>query len=334
MNSANTPEQVMTEARSFMMNRVLLTAAELDLFSRLHEDPQDAESLARHLDLDRRALTRLLDTLTAFGFLQKETDCYRVSDKGAVLTSSHPRTVLPMIRHYVHLWESWSQLTEVVRYGQNADPVKPRPFSDEARQAFIEAMHVIGRDLAEDIAACWDASGHHCLLDVGGGSGTYTIAFLRRYPRLKAILFDLESVIPMARRRLGEEGLDPRVELVAGDFLTGEFPLGCDLALLSAIIHQNSREQNVHLYRKLYHALDAGGTILIRDHIMDPHRTRPAPGALFALNMLVNTEGGDTFTLEEVREDLLRAGFEAVRLVRSGEAMDCLVEARKPSTPS
>jgi predicted methyltransferase len=128
---------------------------------------------------------------------------------------------------------------------------------------------------------------------------------------------------------LEEEGFQDRVELAAGDFYLDELPGGCDLALLSAIIHQNSPEQNIALYEKIHRALAPGGVVLIRDHIMDESRTQPPAGAMFALNMLVNTSAGDTYTFAEVKQTLEAAGFGEIRQVRTGERMDCLVEGRK-----
>jgi SAM-dependent methyltransferase len=191
-------------------------------------------------------------------------------------------------------------------------------------------MHVVGRTLSDEIAASVDLEGYCRLLDIGGGSGTYIIAFLKRNSQLKGILFDLEDVIPMARERLSSEGLLDRAELVSGNFYEDELPTRCDVALLSAIIHQNSPQQNLDLYRKAHRALEPGGLLLIRDHIMNEDRTQPPEGALFAINMLVNTKGGDTYTFEEVAKDLREAGFKDVRLLRSGERMDCVVGAVKP----
>ncbi len=119
------------------------------------------------------------------------------------------------------------------------------------------------------------------------------------------------------------------MHLVAGNYNKDELPGGCDLALLSAIIHQNSPEENQTLYRKIYQALEKGGVLLIRDHVMDESRALPPQGALFALNMLVSTPAGDTYTFEEIRKDLEMAGFDDVNMVLRGERMDCLVEARK-----
>jgi SAM-dependent methyltransferase len=148
---------------------------------------------------------------------------------------------------------------------------------------------------------------------------------------MEAIIFDLKEVIPLAEERLKSEDLLHRVELVAGDFYRDDLPQGGDLALLSAIIHQNSPQENLDLYRKIHRALLPRGVLLIRDHIMDEARLNPPAGAMFAINMLVNTRGGDTYTFPEVKETLEEAGFGEVKWVRSGEQMDSLVEARKLS---
>ena len=191
-------------------------------------------------------------------------------------------------------------------------------------------MHAIGRNLSMEISRAFDAGRFSRLLDIGGGSGTYTIAFLQANAQLTAVVFDLAPVIPMAGERLQAAGLSGRSTLAAGDFSVDELPSGCDLALLSAIIHQNSPAQNLELYRKVFRALDAGGSILIRDHIMDESRTSPLAGALFAVNMLIGTTGGGTYTFGEMREGLEKAGFVDVSRVRAGKEMDGLVEARKP----
>jgi SAM-dependent methyltransferase len=323
-------EMLMAEARGFMKSRVILTAAELDLFTCVDEKPGTASTIARGKGLDVRSTTRILDCLTVMEFLAKTDGIYRVTDKGAFLSSHHPETILPMILHMVDLWETWSGLTQIVTTGPGSQHEHGLKFSEEDWKAFIGAMHVAARALSKEIADAYDVSRYKRLLDVGGASGTYTIAFLRMNPELRAILFDLNDVIPMARERMEEEGLSGRVEFVAGDFYEDELPAGCDLALLSAIIHQNSPEENLSLYSKIFRVLESGGTILIRDHVMNEERTKPPSGALFAINMLVNTRGGDTYTFRQVKDGLESAGFVNVSLLRTGDKMDCLVEARKP----
>lgn len=323
-------EMLMEEARGFMKSRVMLTAAELDLFTSIDEKPCTASGLAHKRGLDVRATTRILDCLSVMQLLAKSDDIYRVTDKGAFLSSHHRETVLPMVLHMKNLWQTWSGLTEVVRVGPGTQLEPGLKFSEKDWKSFVGAMHVAARALSIEIAETYDASQCKQLLDVGGASGTYTIAILRENSTMKAVIFDLEDVIPMAQERIRDEGFSDRVEFVAGDFYEDELPTGCDLALLSAIIHQNSPEENIHLYGKVFRALERGGTILIRDHIMNEDRTKPPAGVFFAINMLVNTRGGDTYSFREVKDGLESSGFLDVKLLRTGEKMDCLVEARKP----
>jgi hypothetical protein len=102
------------------------------------------------------------------------------------------------------------------------------------------------------------------------------------------------------------------------------------MAFLSAIVHQNSREQNRALFRNVRSGLIPGGRIVIRDHVMEPSRTVPVAGALFAVNMLVATGGGSTYTLQELKEDLGASGFRQAEQIRHGDKMDCLILAIRP----
>jgi SAM-dependent methyltransferase len=323
-------QALFAELRGFMKSRVVLTAAELDVFTPIGRAGLTAKALAAQKGLDERALTRLLDCLVTLGFLAKHQGVYGLTDLSRPLCADHPQTVLPVALHMNRLWDNWSGLTGLIKSG-GAKPRAEGPFKDEATlAAFIGAMHGIGREMSEKIAKEYEASGREKLLDVGGGSGTYTMAFLRANPGLTAVIFDLPPVVNMARQRLQAEGLLDRVELVPGDFYADDLPKGCDLALASAIVHQNSPEENIRFYKKIFAALAPGGVILIRDHVMDAERTWPPAGAMFAINMLVNSPGGDTYTFAELRQGLEAAGFKDVRQVREGADMDSLVEARKP----
>ena len=329
--SYDTPEAILKLGRNFWESRILLSAAEMNLFTRLEEKPSSAGDLAGRLHADPRGLTILLDALAAMGLLAKEAGIYRTApDAAPFLSDKSPRSVRPMLLHAAHLWESWSNLTPIVRGAGSSEPPASEARDADELHAFIGAMHVVGTPLAQKIVTAIQPGPARNLIDVGGASGTYTIAFLKAAPELKATLFDRPAVIPMARERLAEAGVLDRVRLVAGDFYRNELPGGHDLALLSAIIHQNSPEENVELFRKVFRALVPGGRIVIRDHVMEPDRTEPKDGAFFAVNMLVNTEGGSTYTCEEIRSWLEEAGFANVRYLKAGEHMDALVEAFKP----
>jgi predicted O-methyltransferase YrrM len=326
------PDDILKLARQFMESRILLTAAELNLFTLLDEVPSTAENLACRITADLRGMTILLDALSAMGLLIKEPDgVYRCSpDVAACLSDRSPHSVLPMIHHANHLWKSWSNLTSKVSDTEPAEiPASAARNTDDMR-AFIGAMHVVGASLAENIVKAVEPGKAKTLIDVGGASGTYAIAFLSAAPNMKATLFDRPAVIPIARERMAEAGMADRVRFVAGDFYADELPGGHDLAMLSAIIHQNNAAQNVELFRKVLHAMVSGGRLIIRDHVMEPNRIAPKEGAIFAVNMLVNTRGGSTYTFDEIKTWLEEAGFTKVRLLQTGYHMDALVEAFKP----
>jgi hypothetical protein len=199
------------ETRSFMKSRIILTAVELDFFTHLDEKSRSASELAKDKQLDVRATTRVLDCLVAFGLLEKKSGVYKPSGKGSLYSAHHPETIRPMVRHMNHLWNIWSELTDVVKTGGDSEAGSGLQLDAEDWKSFIGAMHVSGRTLAEKVAGEYDLTRFKRLLDVGGASGTYTIAFLRRNPAMTAVLFDLENVIPMANERLAEEKIKDRV---------------------------------------------------------------------------------------------------------------------------
>jgi len=320
-----TPDSLLTLGRGFQESRVLLTGAELDLFTLLARETLDAPEVARRLGADLRALTVLLDALAAMEVLEKKEGRYRTAPEAACLSAEAPDSIHPMLLHAAALWARWTTLTNRV----GGTPLHERA-PEESLRAFIGAMHVVGAPQAARLVAAAAVAGARRLLDVGGGPGTYTMAFLAAEPAMTATLFDLPPVVEIARERLDRAGLLARVTLVPGDFTRDELPSGHDLAWLSAIIHQNSPAENDTLYSRIFRALVPGGRLILRDHVMDDGRTHPRAGALFAVNMLVGTVGGGTYTFEEIRDGLSRAGFGPIRLLRPGERMDALVEAFRP----
>ncbi|HUM02106.1 MAG TPA: methyltransferase [Thermoanaerobaculia bacterium] len=320
-----TPDGLLALARGFQESRVLLSGAELDLFTLLSRESLPAGEIARRLGADLRALSILLDALAAMEVLEKSDDRYRTAPGAACLSADAPDSIHPMLLHAAALWARWTTLTKRV----GGTPLHERA-AEESLRAFIGAMHVVGSPQAARLVAAAGASGARRLLDVGGGPATYTMAFLAAEPSLAATLFDLPPVVEIARERLEKAGLLSRVTLVPGDFTRDELPSGHDLAWLSAIIHQNSPAENDALYSRIFQALVPGGRLVLRDHVMDAARTQPRAGALFAVNMLVGTSGGGTYTFDEICSGLSRAGFTRTRLIQSGERMDALVEAFRP----
>ena len=311
---------------------VLGAAAELDVFAMLGDRAMSAAELAGRLKSDCRATTMLLDALAALALLEKRDGCYRTPDVlRPLVVEGSPQTLLPMLLHQVNLVRSWSQLARVVKTGEPAVRQPSIRGAEADRAAFIGAMHSISSPVADSLVAQLGPPNFQHLLDVGGASGTWTLAFLRAAPGSRATIFDLPDAIEQARDRMAQSGLSGRVRLVPGDFYSDDLPIGADLAWVSAIAHQHAREYSRELFEKTFAALVPGGRIMIRDVVMQSDRTRPVDGALFAINMLVNTQSGGTFTFEEFAEDLQAAGFRDAKLLIEDPWMNSVVEATKPA---
>jgi precorrin-6B methylase 2 len=323
-------EEVLDLARSFQPVCVLTAGAVLNVFTPLHAKSMTAEALAYELGADLRAMAVLLDALAALQFLSKQDEKYSVpEDVARLLAEQSADNVLPMVRHLANCLRRWVELPKVTKMGKCADTGPSIRGADADREDFIGAMNLISKSVAAGVIEKIQPLRFRHILDVGGGSGTWTIAFLRAVPEARATLFDLPPVIPMAEKRFAEAGLTDRVTLVGGDFYTDALPEGADLAWLGAICHQNSRQQNWDLFAKVHKALADDGFIVIRDMVMDPSHTSPVGGALFAVNMLVGTERGGTYSFDEYQEDLCDAGFAEVTLIHREESMSSLIRAKK-----
>jgi predicted O-methyltransferase YrrM len=323
-------EKLLELAGGFRFLAVVGAAAELNLFTRLGEESLSAEAIAVRLGANLRGMTALLDALAALGMLSKEGEKYSVpAELRPWLIEGAPGTALPMIWHQMSLIRLWSQLAWVVRSGEPAVRQASIRGADADRAAFIAAMHSVSGPFADELIARLGPPQFEHLLDVGGASGTWTLAFLRAVPRATATIFDLPDAIEQARARIAACGMADRIRLVSGDFYDDSLPDGADLAWVSAIAHQHAREDNCALFAKVGEALVPGGRIMVRDIVMEPNRVAPREGALFAINMLVATASGGTFTFDEFREDLEASGFGNVELLVKDERMNSVVAARR-----
>jgi SAM-dependent methyltransferase len=217
--------------------------------------------------------------------------------------------------HTVHMWDTWSRLTEVVRAGHPVDLAAINDRGDDWLRPFIAAMHTRGRQSAAEVVGLLDLDGVARVLDVGGGSGVYAMAFARAGRGITAVVFDLPNVIPLTRMYIAREGLPAEVTTAVGDYLTAPLGSGFDLVFMSAVIHSNATDDNRLLFRKAAEALNPGGRLVVQDFLMTEERDGPLMPALFALNMLVGTPEGDTYTESEVRAWMAEAGFGAIERV-------------------
>lgn len=303
------PEDILDMVFGFQKSRVILTAFELDLFTALGDDKKTSHDLASILGTDKRATDRLMNALCALGLLIKENEFFSNTPIGSLLLIRGKPDYVEGLMHLVHLWESWSTLTDAVRKG-SAVYKRPKGKQGELwRKAFIAAMHNRAHQTAPGIINFIDISNVARVLDVGGGSGAYAMAFVTARDDITATIFDLPEIIPLTERYIDEAGLTDKIFITGGDYNTDEFEKGYDIVFLSAIIHSNSSTLNRKLIKKCAGSLNANGQVIVQDFIMNEDRTMPLFGALFSLNMLVGTESGDTYTEGEVRTWMQHAGL-------------------------
>ena len=332
MTAAWTQERLFELVRGFQPACVVAAAADLNLFSRLTSQPTEVSCLAGTLDVDARALRILLDALAALELVVKQDAGYSVTEPvKRLLAPETDASVLFGVQHLANCLRSWSHLSHTIKAGHTWERAPSIRGTQGDTESFIGAMQIFTKEEIPLTMTRLKALQFSHLLDIGGASGNWTVSFLNAYPQAKATLFDLPQVIPLAQDHLAHCRMTSRVELVPGDYNTDALPAGPDLAWLSAITHQNSRDQNRALFSKIHTALSPGGSLLIRDIVMGPSRTTPVTGALFAVNMLACTLGGNTYTLEEYEEDLRRAGFSMVELIHQDEGMNSLIQATRPS---
>jgi (2Fe-2S) ferredoxin/2-polyprenyl-3-methyl-5-hydroxy-6-metoxy-1,4-benzoquinol methylase len=307
------PDDFQQAVRGFQASRVLLTGIELDVFTAVgHGARADAVAVQRRTDV--RATQMLLDALVALGVLRKDDGVYTNTPLSSrFLVAGARDDARAALMHSAHLWSRWSTLTECVRQGTVVMHREMADRGDDWTEAFIAAMHRNASARAPAVVRAIGLDGVHRMLDVGGGSGAYAIACARANPELRAEIFDLPTVVPIARRHIDEAGLSDRVTTRTGDLRSDPLGSGYDLVLLSAICHMLGPAANVDLLGRCLAALSPGGRVVIQDFILAPDRTSPRSGALFALNMLVGTPEGSAYTGQEYAAWLLQTGFGEVR---------------------
>jgi (2Fe-2S) ferredoxin/predicted O-methyltransferase YrrM len=309
------PDDLQQTVRGFQESRVVLTAIELDLFTAVGRG-SDAAGVAGKLGTDPRATESLLNALVALGLLEKRDGIYTATAVTArYFVDGAPDDARAALMHTVHLWPRWSTLTDCVREGTSVTYKEMTERGDEWTHAFISAMHRNAAFRAPLVVRAVGVEGVGRMLDVGGGSGAYSLAFAGAKKDLRADVLDLHSVVPIAQRFIEEADLSGRVKTRVGDFRKDDLGDDYDLVFLSAICHMNGPDQNRELFEKSFRALAPSGRVAVQDFILHSDKTSPKSAALFALNMLVGTRAGSSYSEEEYAKWLEEVGFRQVHLV-------------------
>jgi SAM-dependent methyltransferase len=315
--------------------KVVFVAHELSIFRTLGHGSSTDTEVARALETDARATRILLRALVGIGLLEYERGTYR--------NSSYARTyLLPDSDRYVGnnvafqemIWPAWSDLAQVVRTGAPRYKLLDLLTRQDQRftTEYIHGMHNIARRPAEEVARILAEMPLLRFLDVGGGPGTFSMALLDRIPGSTGTLFDLPTTLAVARQIAASHA--GRLAFREGDYLRDDFGYDFDLVLMSHITHDESPMTNVDLFKRAHAALRSGGRVAVHDFVVSSDGCHPPFSALFAVNMLVYTEGGQTYSVEEYSEMLRSAGFDSIvaRPVLEGQVANAthLIVATRP----
>ncbi len=324
------PAKLLETSGGYWQSSALQAGVRLGIFNQLSDASLSAENLAELIDCDSRALGMLLRALTAMDLLVKDRVGYRCPEPVRYWLDANSNQYLGnIIRHQHHLVESWNQLEWSVRSGQ---PQRRRSLFSEAewQQDFLLGMHNLSSMLAPQLIQQLEVGAPSRLLDVGGGLGSWSIHFCRRHHQLQAKVFDLPGSEALAIETIAAAGMSERISFQAGNFLQDPLGEGQDIAWLSHVLHALGADHAAALVKNAAAALATNGILLIHDFILNDHDEGPLYPALFALNMLLGTDQGRSYTEGEIIKMCQAADLvEIKRLPLPAEAKSGVIIARK-----
>lgn len=336
----NTPDlaPVLDLIEAFRRSKTMFAAVKLGIFDHLDQNPSSAEQIARRLGAQPDSCERLLDALVSLRLVRREGDLFAnepVSDRLLRRASPHTLTRYILYSNDV-LYRMWEHLEEAVlegsnrweqTFGQPSATLFDHFFStDEKLETFIQGMHGFGVISSPAVVRAFDLSAFQHLADLGGATGHLAIAACEQYPRLRATVFDLPRVIPVAEKHVSQSSARDRIACVSGDFFNDPLP-PADLYTLGRILHDWSEEKIDRLLARIFEALPSRGALLIAERLMDDDLGGPLGAHMQSLNMLICTEGRER-SVEQYRKILERAGFTRVEGVRTGLAVDAVLASK------
>jgi 3-hydroxy-5-methyl-1-naphthoate 3-O-methyltransferase len=314
------PDRIMQLAWAYAPPLILESALHFRVFDLLDEKPRGTAELSRLSGASERGLRVILNALVGLEFLTRDGDCYRLTpESAAFLVSTKPGYRGAFFHHTVRqLIPRWMQLPEAVRTGQPVFAVNQEKTGQEFFTEFVESLFPLSYPAARMLADHLEVranGGPASVLDIGAGSGVWGIALAQGRPDVRIHAVDWPGVLEVTRKVAERHGVADRLTTAAGDLLEADFGSGHQVATIGHIFHSEGPARSKQLLRRTYEALAPGGTVAIAEWIPNEERTGPPGALLFAVNMLVHTETGDTFTFGEMADWLQEAGFKNPRLL-------------------
>ncbi len=298
---------------SFTQSRIILTANNYRIFDLLEVREETSEVIARIIDTDPRATGLLLNSLVAIGLVEKKGNLYHNAPIASrYLVRGNTDYQGDILSHCNILWDNWSGLDAVIKTG--------RPYrKSHDHKSFILGMHNLALQKVKEVMAHMSFDGVRTLLDLGGGPGTYSMAFAKK--KIGVTLFDFPATLAIAKKLIADAGLQKKIKLLPGDFTNDKWGEGYDMVFISQIFHAYSPDECLTMLKKTYAALNPGGRVVIQEFYLDDTRANPPQGAIFAINMLVNTQAGRTYTSKEMMTWMKKARFSGIEEKNLGETV-------------
>lgn len=329
-----TPERIMQFAWGYIPTFVLEAAIRHGIFDVLDGGPKTIQAVHEATGASERGLNAIMNALTGLEFLAKDKEgrFSLTPESSAFLVSTKPGYQGGLIRHCSeHLIPKWLRLNEIVGSGKPVEAVNEEAPGSEFFQKFVNDIFPMSYPAAQTLAEhlLKSVGGPIRVLDLAAGSGVWGIALAQRSEHVHVTAFDWPEVIPVTRKTVARFELAGRFSFIAGDLLQEDFGANYTVATLGHILHSEGRERSRALLAKTFRALASGGTIAIAEFLVNRDRTGPLNGLFFAVNMLVNTGSGDTYSFEEISGWLGEAGFTDARTLDS-PGPSPLILATKP----
>ena len=308
---------------------ILGAAIEHRIFDLLADGAKTAAEVSRENGASLRGVRAIMNALVGFELLEKDDEGrYSLTpESAAFLVRKNPGYLGGILRHGDQLIPRWLHLSEIVKTGKPAMAVNQEGDGSAFFVDFVEDLFPVGYPSAKALAAAFPQA--RKVLDVAAGSGVWSIPLAQNSKEVRVTALDWPGVLPATRRVTERMGVAGQYEFLAGDLNSADLGNGYDLATLGQILHSEGETHSRALLGRVFQALAPGGTIAIAEFIANEERTGPPLAMLFAVNMLVNTEDGDTFTVTEISQWLREAGFVDPRTMEV-PAPSPLILASKP----
>jgi SAM-dependent methyltransferase len=314
----NDIDYIIDTALAFQQSKVLLTACELDIFSVIGDESLSAEEISRIINTDKRATETLLNAVCGMELLEFHEMKYRNTETSMKHLVHGSPEYLGNLEHIAGLWDSWSDLIQIIRSGQPINYTELQKKDEKWLESFANSTNWRASIEAPEVLSHIDLKKVNKVLDLGGGKGAYAKQFIKINPNLTVYVFDFPEVIRFTKQMIYDEELENKIVPIAGDFTEDDLGKGYDLIFISNVLNLYSIWDAVKLLQKCYDALNHGGQVVVHENIIDDDRTTPLEFALNSVNLLVNTLKGSALSETDVWIILKEAWFRDVERVETG----------------